>query len=73
MDLNEIILQGSALAVILGSFLLILQFLLTSFSKTMAEIEVAQHATTSALLELVQKARSGEAKLDKIHKLLERK
>ena len=63
MNLNELILQGSALAVILGSFLLILQFVLTSFAKTLGEI-------AKALGELVARASKGEEKLDRIHDMM---
>ena len=72
MDLNELILQGSALAVLLGSFLLILQFLLNSFAKTMGQIEEAQHATTQALLEMVHVVKANNEKIDSLKRAIEK-
>lgn len=50
MNLENIILQGGALAVILSSFILVLRWLLNHFTKSLARIEQSIHVNTMTLI-----------------------
>jgi len=54
MDVQDLVLQGGSLAVVLTAFSFILNFLLNSFSKSMGAIERALHLNTLTLLGLSQ-------------------